>query len=223
MKICPNCGAQNMDADAFCKSCGTPLDTSAPVGGKNSPERNVFVDQSEGVVSAIGSNYLQNFLTGGKVARGVGILTRKRFYYKGKNFTGSGKDLRSSTEEGVVSIDDITFSKFIYNRPTGLLVAAIILLLAAMLLLPRAFMAMPAGEAGASAGGGGGIPLIYIFLPLLIASVVFFIRYFVSRRTLFVVYFPGGSFGFDIKYYPIADIRDFQRQLHLLKDQIKNA
>lgn len=222
MKNCPNCGAQNMDADTFCKSCGTPLDTAAPIGGKKSTKRDVFVDQGEEIVSTIGSNYLQNFLNGGKVARGVGILTRKRFYYKGKNFTGSGKDLKSSTEEGVVSIDDITFSKFIYNRPTGLLVTAIILLLPVILLLPRAFMATAVVE-GASEGGGGGIPFIYIFLPLLIACVVFFIRYFVSRRTLFVVYFPGGSFGFDIKYYPIADIRDFQRQLHLLKDQIKNA
>ena len=45
--------------------------------------------------------------------------------------------------------------------------------------------------------------------------------YFISRRSLFVVSYPGGSFGFDIRYYPIADIRDFQRQLHLLKDHIK--
>ena len=57
-----------------------------------------------------------------------------------------------------------------------------------------------------------------VFMAMGLLSIVW---YFISRRSLFVVSYPGGSFGFDIRYYPIADIRDFQRQLHLLKDHIK--
>ena len=53
----------------------------------------ILVDQSESIVSTIGSNYLQNFLSGGTVSKGVGVLTQRRFYYKGRNFSGSGKDM----------------------------------------------------------------------------------------------------------------------------------
>lgn len=44
-----------------------------------------------------------------------------------------------------------------------------------------------------------------------------------SESIVATISFPGGSFGFDVKYYPIADIRDFQRQLHLLKDYRKEV
>ena len=57
----------------------------------------ILVDQSESIVSTIGSNYLQNFLSGGTVSKGVGILTQKRFYYKGRNFSGAGKDMKLTT------------------------------------------------------------------------------------------------------------------------------
>lgn len=86
----------------------------------------VFIDQSESIVATIGSNYLQTFLYGGTVEEGIGVLTQKRFYFKGQNFSGSGKDIQSTTEEGVVSIDDVTFTKFYFARPTGLLIVAIL-------------------------------------------------------------------------------------------------
>lgn len=166
----------------------------APSGGA-APQKgaSILVDQSESIVSTIGSNYLQNFLSGGTVEQGVGILTQKRFYYKGRNFSGSGKDIKSSTNEGVVSIDDITFTQFVHTRPTGILIAGIICTVFCWLLVT--------------------IP----------AAIFFYVKYFLSRQTLFLVCFPGGSFGFDVKYYPIADIRDFQRQLHLLKDHRKEG
>lgn len=150
----------------------------------------IFVDQSERIVATIGSNYLQNFLSGGTVEQGVGVLTQKRFYFKGQNYSGVGKDIQSTTEEGVVSIEDITFTKFTYARPTGLLIAAIILT---------------------------------IFVVTIPVALFFYVRYFTNRQTLFLVSFPGGDFAFDIRWYPISDIRDFQRQLHLLKDHIKES
>lgn len=164
--------------------------TSAPVGSAPQKGSSILVDQSESIVATIGNNYLQSFLTGGRVERGVGLLTQKRFYFKGKSYTGSGKDMKSSTQEGVVSIDDITFSEFIYTRPTGYLFFAI---------------------------------LLTVFIITIPIALLFYIKYFISRQTLFVISFPGGGFGFDVKYYPITDIRDFQRQLHLLKDHQKEA
>lgn len=180
--------AAGVSAGGWDAAVETP--TSVPVGGTPKKGSSILVDQSEQIVATIGNNYLQNFFMGGKVERGVGLLTQKRFYFKGKNYTGSGKDMKSSTQEGVVSIDDISFSQFIYTRPTGLLIAAILLTLTVAL-----------------------IPV----------ALLLYIKYFTSRQTLFVISFPGGGFGFDVKYYPIADIRDFQRQLHLLKDHRKEG
>lgn len=173
-----------------------------PGGGTPPKGRNsIFVDQSESIVSTIGMNYLQNFLSGGAVEKGVGVLTQKRFYYKGKNFSGAGKDTKSATEEGIVSIEDITFTKFTHFRHTGFLVFAVLLTLVGMVLMMT--------------------PAAPISFAILIAAVPFYILYFVKRESMFLVAFPGGGFAFDIRWYPISDIQDFQRQLHLLKDHIK--
>lgn len=160
------------------------------------PSSNTFIDQSETIVSTIGSSYLQNFLSGGSVEKGVGVLTQNRFYYKGRNFSGSGKATKSITEEGVVSIEDITFTRFTYARPIGFLIVAILVTIV------------------------GGIAVLGIGA---LASIPFYIKYFISRQTLFQICFHGGDFSFDIRWYPIADILDFQRQLHLLKDHRREA
>lgn len=185
----------------------TPSGGAAPQKGAS-----ILVDQSESIVSTIGSNYLQNFLSGGTVSKGVGILTQKRFYYKGRNFSGSGKDMKVTTEEGVVSIEDITFSHFSHTRNIGALVVG--LLLAVIGSFCVLWLAGYGGAGNVAAYGGFGMIGVAVFL---------LVKFFVTRKSLFVVSFPGGSFGFDIRYYPIADIRDFQRQLHLLKDRCKEG
>lgn len=171
------------------------------------PKNSMFIDQSENIVAAIGSGYLQSYLTGGGVGKGIGILTQKRFYYKGRNFAGMGKEAKHTTEEGVVSIEDITFTKFSHTRYIGQLIMGVLFALIGLVIITK-----PVPESVSFLG-----PL---FLLAALAGVVMF---FVNRHTLFVVSFPGGSFAFDIHYYPITDIRDFQRQLHLLKDHIKEG
>ncbi len=182
----------------------TPTGGTAPQGGGG-----ILIDQSESVVATIGSGYLQNFLSGGSVENGIGVLTQKRFYYKGRNFSGTGKAMKSTTEEGVVSIEDVTFTRFVFTRPTGLLIMAALLALVGLM--------APIVMAGDATAGGIGLCALWA------GSAFFFVRYFVSRHSLFLISFPGGSFGFDIRYYPASDIRDFQRQLHLLKDHRKEG
>lgn len=161
--------------------------TAAPAPQKGMAA--ILVDQSENVVSTIGSNYLQNFLlNGGSVKKGYGILSEKRFYFNGKSF-GKGFSF-SETKQGVVSIDDITFTEFAQVRSTGLLIWGILFTLTLVL--------SPVG----------------IFC---------LVRYFLSKQSTFTVSFAGGQFTFDVTYYPIQEFQDFQRQLHLLKDHIKEA
>lgn len=166
------------------------------------PASSIFVDQSETPVATIGSNYLQNFLTnGGPIEKGYGVLTQKRFYYQGKNLGGAGRTATSTTEEGVVSIEDITFTLFTHTRMIGALIFGIFLtVLGLALALVTPYM-----------------------LALVVLALPFYIKYFTHRQSLFLIAFPGGSFSYDISWYPISEFRDFQRQLHLLKDHIKGV
>lgn len=248
MKTCPKCNFENKDSSLLCENCGerlnsvskAPTDPSATAGdfihkaggllnagakkaqqatmdgiakakelqhdaiaqrAEFAKQNDKFVDADEVTIATIGSNYLQNYLSGGYVSKGIGILTQKRFYFKGKNFTGSGKNVVASTQEGIVSIDDITYTMFEHTRHIGVLIFAIILTLIAVLLK--------------LSGVSPSIPLI--------AAIPLYITYFIKRQTLFLICFPGGCFGFDIRWYPISDIQDFQRELHLLKDKLKNV
>lgn len=164
---------------------------------------------SERIIATIGSDFLQSFLSGGNVRNAVGVLTQKRFYYKGHNFSGPAKDLRSVIEEGVVSIEDVISTSFSYTRYIAVLVYAILLTFFAA----GAFILALSEDAMLPAG----------FILLLLA-VIFYVVYFVKRQTLFRVSFPdGNAFTFDVRYYPITDIRNFQRQLHLVKDSRKGV
>lgn len=169
----------------------------------NEPGNDILVDQDESMTAVIGANYLQNFMTGGPVENSVGVLTPKRFYYKGQSFGGEGRAMKQTTEEGVVSIEDISFTRFKHTQDLGALAMGVVLALIGL-------CAMFMGRVGVIAGSIA-----------LVASLPFLITYFTTRQTLFQVSFPGGSFSFDIRYYPISDIRDFQRQLHLMKDHLK--
>lgn len=240
MKVCPKCTCQNEDTSVFCIKCGERLIES----GENTPEHfqpasdfmgkagNLlnsgttrakeaaadlqksiadrkaietetrkgfsFVDQSETAVAIIGNNYFQDYLIAGRLAKGFAILTQKRFYYMGKQFFGGGKNMTSSTTEGIVAVEDICYTEFKHVRLTGFLLTAILLTILGICLL-----SLPIGKF------------------ILIAAIPFYVTFFVKKDSQFVIYFPGGWFSVKISWYPISDIQDFQRQLHLLKDHIK--
>lgn len=168
-----------------------------------------FIDSSESVIAAIGSNYLQNYLSGGNVSKGIGILTQKRFYYKGKNFSGNGLKVHSSTDETIVSIDDITVTQFTHINAIGYLIAAILLLPPLIYCL---YWMM-----------SDGVNNRLLISNVLLAALFIFcsISYFVKRKTLFTISFPGGKFGFNCRWYSISEIQNFQRQIHLHKDNAK--
>lgn len=251
MKVCPKCSTENSDYDWICQKCGAALGRSAtsktdpmdvltgkapytppvteqePVsawerakavlkdavpqqaGGReqrsHKQENGLFIDPGEELQASIGSGYVRNFLAGGSVSCSVGVLTQKRFYYKGKNCTAKSKLLWTTEEEGVVSVDDISYTGYSYTRATGLLIIGIVLALVGF------FFLVSAGNSTVRIAG----------VVMLLLGALALVRYYLSRDTLFIVSFPGGSFGFNTKWYFDGDIQDFQRQLHLIKDQRK--
>lgn len=237
MKVCPKCSTENSDYDWICQKCGAALGKSTPSkvdpidvltgnvpltpeaapepdgpqrmrGGEQRSYKQVnrlFIDPSEELRASIGSGYVQNFLAGGHPGRSVGVLTQKRFYYRGKNYNTKSKSLWTTEEEGVVSIEDISFTGFSHTSATGLLIIGAVLALVG-------FICLVAADNGVARIVGAAIMLL---------GALALVRYYLSRDTLFVVEFPGGSFAFNTKWYPVSDIQDFQRQLHLIKEQAK--
>ncbi len=251
MKICPKCAAQNKNSAAFCEKCGESLadvletapdiaGTAADLFGKakkaaqagaekaqkavaegkaKSQERQqekavqraekatkglVFVDPEETAVATLGSSFTQNIMAGGKVKQGSAVLTQKRLYYRGKLFSGTGRSMMTVEGEYIVSIEDITLTSFLHGESSGGKLFGLLLLLAG------AVVAVP-------------LRLIPVGAVLAAAGLVFLIKGFLGKSTILEVSFPGGRFRYDVKMYPIADMEDFQRQIHLMKDHIKNA
>lgn len=164
-----------------------------------------FVSPDERVLATLGSGYAQNVLLGTDTKKGVATLTQKRIYYKGKSFAAGEtlKSISSFTEEIIVPLEDISLTKFIHRRSTGFLIWGIIFLVCSLycLLCP--------------------VPIIVAAIVLGLLGSVCLIKYFTSRKTYFQIGFPGGRFMFDMVYYPIEDVRDFQRQIYLAKDHFK--
>lgn len=166
-----------------------------------------FVDQSETAVATIGNGYLQNFLLGKKVKRGAAIVTQKRLYYFGKGYLGKGRHTISCQEENIIPLESISQTRFIHVRPVGLIWFGIILLIIGAL-VPLCSYRLK-------------IENVLIGIAIAAIGALFVVKGFLSRGTSFEISFPGGKYFFPVKYYPIADMRDFQRQLHLMKDHLK--
>lgn len=170
-----------------------------------------FVDQSETAVATLGNNYLQNYLLGKKVKCGAAILTQKRLYYYGKQFLGKGRTTTKDMEETVIPLEEISLTRFVHSQPIGLIVFGMLLVIGGIVLgcfLPVSDLFVPHLIGAISLIGVGAIPTI---------------KGFAQRTTLFEVSYPGGRYFFNVKYYPIVDMRDFQRQLHLMRDNLRNG
>lgn len=170
-----------------------------------------FVDQSETPVATLGNGYLQNFLLGKKVKRGAAIVTQKRLYYFGKGYLGKGRHTISCQEENIIPLESISQTRFVHVRPVGLIWFGIALLVIGALVPLWAYDLFHIRD-------GMWAELIAVFVA---AGLFFIVGGFLRRGTSFEISFPGGKYLFPVKYYPIADMRDFQRQLHLMKDHLK--
>lgn len=170
-------------------------------------ERNIknveelFVDSNEKQVAVLGSGYLKSMLYGGGLSKGFGILTDKRYYFKGKCYSRRGKHFVKTDEEWTVDVKDITASGFIYNRKISWLIAAVFCILTG-LLLSLMF-------------GDDGICLIIGA----VAGLVFLVVYALSKRGMYLVTFAGGSVALRIsKYGGTKEVKKFDKQLRRTKD-----
>jgi len=196
---------------------------TAPVSGGIAPDADtkkfsgMFVDQSETAVAVLGNNYMQNILLGQTVKQGYAVLTQKRLYYKGTYFSGEGKLKTRTDGECVVPIEDVSMTNFVKAQGPMLqkLTAYFMIVCGIILLLVIAFDMLDRNMKLSEAP----IPLIIMCVGIIAAGVVCFFQALQQGQTDFTISFPGGQLRFNVKWYPMADMQDFQRQIHLMREQ----
>ena len=244
MKKCPVCGRSNTDDSEVCESCGNQLGDGRNIfdaykalnkdavdilldgRGKHSESGNKevsstskrtsenLIDPDETVQATIGVSYIQNLISGEGFKNGAAILTDRRLYYFGRSFSKVGRGINTATEEGVVSVEDITYTHIDHGSPVSLLIAAVASFVLAALLFINTW-----GSTDDSAGMMG-----FLILVFLILGAVFLVAYYVGKSTVLEIEFPGGEGGkycFDARWHSLSSMREFQRQIHLVKDRIK--
>lgn len=247
MKYCMHCGAEISNEAEFCGNCGKGVSSGSKdniefsdvaryagqqakkaVGGIQSKaqdfqeshsiekeERKIkdvgemFVNPDEEQKAVIGGGYLANMIHTGTVGKGFGILTNRRFYFKGKCFYKVGKHFMKTDEERTVDLQDITSSGFIYTRFFLWIVLAVLDIVGAI--------AMIESCTSSYRGFQGSDILSIVFL--LIIDIVFWLIYIFYKRAIYEISFAGGSIAIKASSYGIKEIKAFDKQLRLAKDE----
>ncbi|MBE5932158.1 MAG: FHA domain-containing protein [Lachnospiraceae bacterium] len=169
-----------------------------------SASNDLFVDGEEVERARIGSGYLDSAIRGGGFSKGYGILSNKRFYFRGRCYTNVNSHLTKTDEEWTVDLEDITSTGFVYRSSIGFLISAIIVLIA--------------GLGIAVSEEEGGIALLAILV-----AIVLYVIYLLTKRAIYYVTFAGGCVGVDAsKYGGTRAVKGFDRVLRREKD-IKKA
>lgn len=96
---------------------------------------NILFDRNEKIVSVLGNNAIQKFLSTGVLGNGFAVLSDKRLYFRGKCLYKKGKSFETRQEERAIDLKDVTGTGFEHVNPIGLLIGGIISLVVAVICL----------------------------------------------------------------------------------------
>lgn len=242
MKYCMHCGSEMSDEAEFCGNCGKGVSSGsidniefsdvARYAGQQEKKavegiqskaqdfqeshsdeneerkikyvKEMFVNPDEEQRAVIGGGYLANMIHTGTIRKGFGVLTNRRFYFKGKCFYKAGKHFMKTDEERTVDLQDITSSGFVYVRMFLWNVIAVLSMVAIALLC--VFSEVRDDD----------IPYI-VFAGLI--DFVFWLIYISYKRVIYEISFAGGSIAIEASSYGMKQIKAFDKQLRLAKDE----
>lgn len=179
---------------------------------------NLFVDANEKEISTLGSNYLRNFLSTGSLENGFCTVTDKRVYFRGKCYTKSGNNYKSTKEEKTVDLKDVTGTGFTFIKHFWLMILAILCTIWAVVLTFSLVASLP--ELNESEGWSS--ILLVIFVAIL-PTIVLWGLYLFLKVKVFEISFAGGKIAFKASSYNENEVNNFQRALRQAKDNYKEA
>ena len=179
---------------------------------------NLFVDANEKEISTLGSNYLRNFFSTGSLENGFCTVTDKRVYFRGKCYTKSGNNYKSTKEEKTVDLKDVTGTGFTFIKRFWLMILAILCTIWAVVLTFSLVASLP--ELNESEGWSS--ILLVIFVAILPTIVLWGLYWFLKVK-VFEISFAGGKIAFKASSYNENEVNNFQRALRQAKDNYKEA
>ena len=164
------------------------------------------------------SNYLRNFLSTGSLENGFCTVTDKRVYFRGKCYTKSGNNYKSTKEEKTVDLKDVTGTGFTFIKRFWLMILAILCTIWAVVLTFSLVASLP--ELNESEGWSS--ILLVIFVAILPTIVLWGLYWFLKVK-VFEISFAGGKIAFKASSYNENEVNNFQRALRQAKDNYKEA
>lgn len=175
---------------------------------------NLFVDANEKEISTLGSNYLRNFLSTGSLENGFCTVTDKRVYFRGKCYTKSGNNYKSTKEEKTVDLKDVTGTGFTFIKHFWLMILAILCSIWCVYVIVMCCNAAYSREAER---------ISMIFMSGLLPTVILWGLYLFLKVKVFEISFAGGKIAFKASSYNENEVNNFQRALRQAKDNYKEA
>lgn len=225
MKYCMHCGSEMSDKAEFCGNCGKAVNS----GGKDNIElmqsvvqnfqksrssekeerkikgaEEMFVNPDEVQKAVLGGGYLANMIRTGTMSKGFGVLTNRRFYFKGKCFYKVGNHFMKTDEERTVDLQDITSSGFTYTRLFLWNVIAVLGMVLFVLL-------------GIYSGSDSKKQVVAILFGVI--DIVFWLIFILFKRAIYEISFAGGSIAIKASSYGMKEIKAFDKKLRLAKDE----
>ncbi len=180
------------------------------INDANDAVNNMFVDSAEKEIATLGSGYLKNFLLSGSLEKGFCTVTDKRVYFKGKCYYKIGGAYKSSNEERIVSIRDITGTGFVEIKHFWLWILFAYAFLATIFLFGVDFFLMRDYE---------GVNFVrYVAIFCLIISMLIVAAYNYFKPRYFEIAYAGGIIAFKASSYGMPETQAFQKALHKAKD-----
>ncbi len=232
--FCSKCGIQNPDNSAFCLKCGSaiallenqhevkPEETRAqfepqynyapqnavngrmPAGGRF-VGNGVFCSEDENVVSSMNA-----YANGANGAGVQGTLTNKRLYLSGRMTVTNGLSSSVANTEKIIEVDQIVETSLTTVSHPGFLTAMFVFLTAALV-----FLVLYLDHSRASYLIGLVVGFVF--------ALYFVIIYLVTRKAAFSIVHTNGSFLLVVTPGSSGMIRDFERSIHLVRDELVNS
>lgn len=164
----------------------------------------IFASPDERLEAVLGTNAAQNFLSTGIMGNGFIILSDRRVYFRGRCLKRVGKRFTYIREDRTVDVENVTGTGFVYFDHLWRKVLGIIFsVLTAAALILGAFLD----------------DFLFLASATLVIAVIFFVRYAMTKRSVFEIAFAGGGFGLDVRWLSPQESENFQKTIKLVGDE----
>ncbi|MDE6679534.1 MAG: zinc ribbon domain-containing protein [Ruminococcus sp.] len=198
--VCKKCGKEIRNGATFCSECGTAVEICSEENKNSTDTNNLFFSSNEREIAVLGSSFLMNYISAGKISSGSCVLSDKRVYFKGKCYSREGGRLIKTAEESTVDIKDITASGFSYSSKAGIFILGCFFAILTFIML---IFISTFGD--------------FFYIGLL-ATIATFIVHSLTKVKLFYIAFAGGKIAFKASDYSHGEIQRFQKKLRLTID-----